>query len=115
MEKNNIEELGRNLREYIAIQYELLKMQIVHKLSVSISWLLSAMILILIGFLCVLFLSLSLGIYLSEITGSYTKGFLLIGSAYFLLFLLLILFRKNIMGKPVGDKIIEESLNESED
>jgi len=115
MEDNNIEALGKNLREYMKVQYELLKLQLVHKLSASISWLMSAMVIMLIAFLSVLFLSAAAGVYFANVLGSYTAGFSVVGLIYLFIFFILILFRKNIIATPLKNKIIEEALNESED
>jgi len=105
------EDFFSNTKEYIVLNYEILKLRITEKISVLSGSVISGLLIVLTGLISFLFLSLCAGFYFSSLLGSNTKGFLIVGCSYFLIFLLLFFFGKTLVRNPIRDKIIKELLS----
>ncbi len=94
------------VREYVNLRLELLKIETAEKSAKVTAYMISSLILLFTGFFCLLFVSLVIGIYLSDYWGSYFTGFGLVGGFYVLMFLLILLFKKILIHRPVINAII---------
>ncbi len=101
-----VDQLVNEIKEYINLRYELLKLEMTERSSVIGSSVFSmAIIVVLILFF--LFLgSIGLSIYISELLDCTYAGFLIVAGAYLLLGLILFLGRKKLIEEPLRDKII---------
>ena len=112
MEQNTpIEDLNENLKAYLSTRYDLAVLKTTDKVSAIGSMTSLAVILGVFITLFVLFLSVSLGFFLSEWFGSYALGFLVLSGGYFLLFLVVLIFRKSLIIEPVRNRIIRSILD----
>lgn len=113
MEENSpIEDLNENLKAYLSTRYDLAVLKTTDKVSAIGSMTSLAVILGVFITLCVLFLSVSIGFFLAEWVGSYALGFLALSGFYFLLFLLVLIFRKSWIINPVRNRLIRAILED---
>ncbi len=113
--ENPLSNLTENLKEYVGVQTEIVRLEVTDKLAASGSYIALAAVLGLVGFLTVLFVGLTAGYYLSELLGSSAKGFAVVGGALFLKFLILYVFRKKLILEPIRNMIIEKSFQPKDD
>ena len=113
MEENSpIEDLNENLKAYLSTRYDLAVLKTTDKVSAIGSLTSLAIILGVFITLSLLFLSISLGFFLSDWLGSYPLGFLTLSGCYFLLFLTVLIFRKSLIVNPVRNHLIRSILSE---
>ena len=110
-ELNQFEEISDSLKQYLMLNYEIVKLQATERASVIGSSLISSMVVGISAFLFVLTLSIGLGFYLSAVLGNAWSGFAIIAAFYFLITIILLLGRKKMIEKPLRDKIIDNVLN----
>ena len=110
-ELNQFEEISDSLKQYLMLNYEIVKLQATEKASVIGSSLISSMVVGISAFLFVFTLSIGLGFYLSAVLGNAYSGFAIIAAFYFLIAIILFLGRKKIIEKPLRDKIIQKLLD----
>ncbi|MCQ2264553.1 MAG: phage holin family protein [Bacteroidales bacterium] len=95
----------KNAKEYGKLHLQLLKLNAVGSLSQIISYL----IIIIVGALLLmgafLYFSMILVVWMKQLTGSWIYGFLIMGSIFILLFVILLLLRKKIMVNPIIKKL----------
>ena len=109
-EPGNIETLTASISNLISIHYELLKLEATERSSDIGSGLVSQLIIGLLGFLLVFFLSLFAGFWFSARMNDSYSGFAIVSGFYFLLFLFCILFRKKIIIEPMRENLIKKML-----
>ena len=107
-EPGNIEKLTESISNLINIRFELLKLEATERSSDIGSNLVSQLIIGLLGFSMVFFLSLFAGFWFSARMNDSYSGFAIVSGFYFLLLLICILFRKKIIVEPLREKIIEK-------
>ncbi|MHB9055945.1 MAG: phage holin family protein [Paludibacteraceae bacterium] len=110
---NQFEEISDSLKQYLMLNYEIVKLQATEKASVIGSSLFSSLMVGIAAFLFVFTLSIGLGFYLSAVLGNAWSGFAIIAAFYFLLAIILFLGRKKMIEKPLRNNIIEKLLNNS--
>ena len=106
----DIEVLTERITNLIGIHYELIKLEATERSSEIGSSFVSHLIIGLIGFFLVFFFSLFAGFWLSARMNDSYSGFGIVAGFYFLLFLLCILFRKNMIDKPIRENLIKKIL-----
>lgn len=107
MEENSpIEDLNENLKEYLSTRYDLMVLKASEKVSVIGSIATVSVVLGIFLILFILFVSVSAGFFLSQLTGSYATGFLLLSSIFLLLFILVFMVRKKWIIEPIKNKLI---------
>ncbi|MDO9152936.1 MAG: phage holin family protein [Paludibacter sp.] len=109
-EFNKFEEISDSLKQYLMLNYEIVKLQATERASVIGSSLVSSLVVGISAFLFVFTLSIGLGFYLSALLGDAYSGFAIIAAFYFLLAVVLFIGRKKIIEKPLRDKIIKKLL-----
>jgi hypothetical protein len=105
-EYGKIEKLTDSLKGYINTSYELNKLEAAERTSVIGASMISALMVALVGLMCLLFISLSASFYFSALLGNSYSGFAITAGFYFLLTVILLIGRKGIVEKPMRDKII---------
>ena len=95
------------IEQYVKDRILLFKLQIASKTARLSSLLFTGIILALLSFFVLLFISMMGGYYFSSLTGSLYCGFGVIAGFYLFLLIGFILFRKGIIEKPIADLIIK--------
>jgi preprotein translocase subunit Sss1 len=99
---------------YLESKVLLFKISAYEKIAKVTAVLFSSILVAFIGFFMFLFFSISLGFYLGELLQSNAIGFLIVGGIYFIIFLIVILFRKKLFEKYITDKVIEQLFEKEE-
>jgi hypothetical protein len=107
-ENAKIEELSESLKKYMNTNYELIKYEAVERSSVIGSSMFSSLLVGLVSVLFVLFISLGISFYLSAYLGNTYAGFIIVGGFYLLFGLILMLSKKQLIERPMRDKIIRK-------
>ena len=97
--------LANNAKDYVDLQFQLLKLNIVEKTS----QILSLLIVIIAGTILLtaafVYFSMMFVLWMKTVTGSLTYGFLIIAAFFLLLFILFILLRKKLIVNPIVKKM----------
>ena len=109
-EYNKLEEITDSIKEYLLLNFEILKLEATERIS-QIGASLTAVLLVSVSvFMFVFTLSIGLGFYISALLGNAYSGFAIIAAFYFVLAIFLFIGRKKLIEKPLRDKIIEKTL-----
>jgi hypothetical protein len=100
-------EVKDQIHQYVNLELELIKIETVEKSAKVTGYLISSVIFVFLIFMCILFLSLLLGFYLSEISNSNIKGFGIVALIYLVTILIYSLIKQNLVIKPISNKIIK--------
>lgn len=92
---------------YIHLRIELFKISSYEKIAKVGAAVFSGLIMMVLFFFVMIFISLMAGFYFSELTGSHIKGFSIVTGIYFLLLMICIVFRKPLFEKILVNKMIE--------
>lgn len=106
-----IEALTEDLKVYLQTSKSLLQSQITEKIAVLSASIIQHVITTIVVIFCLLFFSISLGIYLSMLFDSYLFGFLSVWGVYMLILVLLLLINKQLIRKPIINSIIFKITN----
>lgn len=107
-----IELLTESLKEYISINYELIRLQAVERSSVIGSGFISSLLVGAGTILCLFFISFGAGFYLSSRLGDTYSGFGIVAGFYLLLVLLMLAGRKKL-AERFRDSIIRKVLSKN--
>lgn len=110
-EFKKLEEISDEFKQYLTVNYEIVKLHATERASVIGSSLLSSLLVGLAVFLFLFTLSIGVGFYLSALLNNMYSGFLIIAGFYFLLASILYIGRKRMIQKPLRNKIIQKLLN----
>ncbi|HTA61235.1 MAG TPA: phage holin family protein [Bacteroidia bacterium] len=111
-EKNPIENLTNNLKEYVNTRYNIVTLTVTQKVAVIGS---QTTALILIGMmvsLFLLFINFAVAFYLSSVLNNNYAGFFIVAGFYLLLTLILIIGRKKLIVTPLRNLIVKQILND---
>ena len=106
---------GKALEEYIQTRMLLFKLQTVEKASRIIAVIFSGLLVALLGFFVLLFISIMAGYYFASLTGSLYLGFGIVSATYILLLAVLIGIRKKVLEKNVANMVIDIFFEKNED
>ena len=109
---NPLADLSKDLQQYVRVQSDILRLEVGNKLAIGSSVLALVILVALLAFVFVIFLTLSAGIWLSELMGSYVQGFGIVTVVLFLLLVLLLIFRKQLITRPIQNAIISVAVND---
>jgi uncharacterized membrane protein (DUF106 family) len=104
---DNINELKKELEEYVQARLDLTRLHIAGELSRFISRLLTKTIILYLLFFVFLFFSIAGALLLGQITNSYIIGFASIGIIFLIAILVFLLLSKKLIEKPVVRHLIE--------
>jgi hypothetical protein len=105
-----LEALSNSLKQYLILNLEILKLEVIKKTSETGASLFSSLILGISLFLFVFALSMGIGFYLSALIGDTFSGFAIIAAFYLLISIVLLIGRKKMIEKPMRNKIIRKTL-----
>ncbi|MGZ4049692.1 MAG: phage holin family protein [Bacteroidia bacterium] len=107
-------DLKKIILDYFEAKLKLYKIGAYEKIAKVTAVLFSSIVIALLGFFLLFFLSISAGFFFAGLFHSNTIGFLTVFGIYLILLIILIVFRKKILEKYIADKVIEQ-LMEQED
>lgn len=97
--------LIENLKEYILLRFDLLKLNTVEKSSSVLSLIFGFLVGSLLIFLAVIFLSFAFIYWLGDLFGSMIPGLLIVGGFFILLFIFFYFFREKLLLNPIIRKM----------
>jgi hypothetical protein len=110
-----INENKKLAREYLETKIEITRLRfirVVSKLAGHLIWVIVSLFLL---SLLTTFIGLTMGFWLSQLTGSYTKGFGLTSIFILLVILLVMAFRKILFVNPIVRAIIKNTTEQDDD
>lgn len=105
---DKIEELTANLKEYVNIRYQEAILKVSGIISTVAAKIVAIFIIALVFLLFVIFISVTGGFYFSALLGSREKGFLLLAGIYFIVGLILAIFREKLIVGPIRNNLIKQ-------
>jgi hypothetical protein len=102
------------VREYIDTKLDIYKLKLIRIFSRSAGDFIWSIISILLLFIFIIFLGLVAGFWLSDLTGSYVKGFGLVTLIILLKIILLAIFRRALFINPIIRRIVSRAYDEGE-
>ena len=102
--------LLEDVEAYVKTNTELFKLQITDRLSDFITSLVVNLIFLLFGFLFIFLLSFALAIWMGNLLGNPSLGFVVTAGIFALLAFLVYLLRESIIQKPVMQSILSKIL-----
>ncbi len=104
--KDKFEDLIHHAHEYVNAQIDLLKLKAVQKASRVVAFIVGLFFIMLMFTLAFLFISLALAHYFGELWKHEWAGYLTVTGIYFLLGIILLRFRKQLIVKPITNLIV---------
>ena len=104
------ERLAENVRKYIALRMEVLRLEALEKTAWVASFLVSMFVVLFILFFSFIFVNVAIAFVLADFFGSLTIGFGIFGIFYFILALLVIIYRKKMIEGLLFSTAIENIL-----
>ena len=103
---NYLQKVFGKFLDYIKSRAELTYITVVEKASELISFFISGLLVFLFFMLFISFVSIFAGFWVSSMLDSFIAGFGIIALFYFLIFILLLIFRRTIIQRPLSNSII---------
>jgi len=110
--KEQIEKLVEKGEEYGKTTLELVKLKTIDKSSDLVSTLVSWLFVILFAVMFFTLLNIAIAFWLGEILYNTSYGFFIVAGFYALLTLVFLIFRKQLVKKPVNNSIVKQLLDE---
>ena len=110
-----ISELRQLITEYFDARLKLIKLEAFEKTAKVTAVLFSSLVVALLGFFLLFFLSTSLGFYLGKVFDSMALGFISVTGLYLILFVLVLLMKKDLLENLLIERIIGELTKKEED
>jgi hypothetical protein len=111
-ENNPFEKLTDNLKEYANMRYDIVTLKITQK-AANIGSQTTAILLIgIVMSFFLLFINISVALYLSSLLDSRYIGFFIVAGFYFVLSLIFIIGRKKLIINPLRNLIVKQILND---
>lgn len=110
-----VSELRQLITEYFDARLKLIKLETFEKIAKVTAVLFSSLVVALLGFFLLFFLSMSLGFYLGKVFDSMALGFLSVTGLYLILFMLVLFMKKDLLEKFLIERIIGELIKKEDD
>lgn len=105
-------ETKRLLKDYLEARLELIRLQAAEKLSKALGLFFTLILAFLLFFFVIVFLGMVLAHWISELSGSMTIGFSVTTLVFVALLVIVLLFRKKIIEKPLANLLLRELTRE---
>jgi len=105
-QKNFFEESKDAIKRYLQDRLLLLKLQLTEKIAKLISVMFACLMIAVLIFFIILFLSIMAGFYFASLTGSNFWGFGIVAAFYLILLIIIIILRKRVLQKSIINMII---------
>jgi uncharacterized membrane protein YqjE len=109
------EDFKNVIAEYLQNRLQLAKISVYEKIAKIFALVFSGIVLVILFFFTIVFMSLLAGFYFSEYYGSNFYGFGIVAAAYFILSLILLLFRKQLLEKFIINAVINILFKEKDE
>jgi hypothetical protein len=106
-EQHKFKELSDRIKTYIHTSYELAVLKTTEKAANVGSETISTLLILKIFSLAVLLLTFAAGFYIASVVGELYLGFLIVGGAYLIIALFLLVCRNSLLKKPFRNIIIK--------
>jgi membrane-bound ClpP family serine protease len=107
----NFQKLYDDIKKYVELQTEYVKVEFVEKLTILLSTLLIIMLLLVLAIAALFYLFFSLAYLLVPVVGSLALSFAIISIIYVFLIILLFSFRKKLIVNPLARLLTKLFLN----
>jgi ABC-type sugar transport system permease subunit len=94
------------VENYVQYKLHLVKLQAVEKISKLSAAMFAGIVIVVLSFFIVLFLSIMAAWYFGHLLGSPFKGFGIISAFYFLVLVLILIFRKKVLERTITNSVI---------
>lgn len=111
----NLDKVLHQLSRFIELKLEIYELKIKEQLVVIISSFATLALILSFGMIMIFFCSLALGFYLNGVFESRFIGFVLIGVIYFLICIILIVFKNKIITNHLFQAFFSETLTKNND
>ncbi len=98
---DNLESLFKEIKNYIELQGQYIKLDLIEKLTILLSTLILILLLIILGMMALFYFSFMLVYTLAPLVGSLTGGYAVIGGGILLLALCIYSMRKKLIFQPM--------------
>lgn len=98
-------QLLNDTKEYISLRYDLLRLEVLEKLSLILSLFILIVISVMLALAAFVYFSLAFAYYLKSLLGSMTPGLCIIGGIFILILILIVAFRKQFIINPLIKRI----------
>lgn len=109
------EETQDLVEDYVRNRLQLFKLQTAEKSAKLVSLVFAGVVIGLLSFFILLFVSIMAGYYFSEKTGSQFYGFGIVAAFYILLLIVVIYLRKKFLDKYISDTVIKIFFDSNDD
>ena len=109
------EDLKNLIIEYIQNKLQLARISAYEKIAKIIAVIFSGIVLVILFFFTIVFMSLLAGFYFSEYYGSNYYGFGIVAAVYFIAFFILLIFRKQVLEKFIINAVINILFKEKDE
>ena len=113
-EPSKIEVLTKNIKEYINIRAEIIKLSAADKAATVLAMIMFGFIVALLALLSIIFGGQALGYYFSTLTGNIYSGFLIVTGLYLVIGFIFVSFREKLVINPIRNTIIRQLLSNEE-
>jgi hypothetical protein len=110
-ETGSVSQLFKKASDYLKLKIELFKLKAVDKVSGAVSIIFAGLIIITFVWLFILMASIGLALWIGELLGEIYCGFFIVAGFYILIIIILLLFRKQILKRPIANRMIKKILN----
>ena len=109
---DSLQTLLKEVKHYVDLQKDYVKLDITHKLTVLLSTLILILVLVVLGMIALLYLSFTLAYVLRPYVGGLTNSYAIITGAILLLGVLIYLFRQRLIIQPLTSFLANLLLND---
>ncbi len=111
----NFQQLILECKKYLELQKEYTKLEIVEKLTILLSMLITVLILITLSMIALFYLFFALAYVLEPIVGNLAISFIIIAGISLLLIAVIIIFRRKLIISPMVNFLAKLFLNERQE
>lgn len=110
MENNptGVEELFEKVKDYVETTIDLFKLKAINKVSGLLSSLIASVILLLFGFMVIIFITVGLALLIGMWLGNAFWGFFIMAGIYIIAGLIIYAARRKILKEPISNVLIKE-------
>lgn len=112
MEKSSIQRIISRIKRYVGLQREYVMLSFAEKLTVLLTALIVGAVMMLVFSLALIFLSLAVCSWLSDVLGSKVYGYGIVALFYLVLGLIVYVKRRNWIANPIASVLVTMLLGE---
>lgn len=109
---DNLQDILTEVKQYISLQKDYIKLDITHKLTVLLSTLILILILVVLGMIALFYLSFTLAYILEPHVGGLTISYAIITGGILFIGLCIYLFRQKVIIQPLTNFLANLLLND---